>query len=189
VQSGDSNKKMVVLKHESGENVTVPIEEFLENYMLLSGKSSATTEAIKETLNNIRQNSNVRFIALPFFLTVSGVMAHSYKSQLWAQESMLPWFGLGLAFVGLVLEIVLSRNLNCWWEALRTEASSRPWNMIRAHRNNAAVWGARIFLFLPYPAMVFYWSSISFPETWAWAIAATCFLMGVAVWVLAKPAT
>ena len=68
LQSEKSSNVMVVLKPEAGEYVQVPLNDFQRDFSLLSGKSPAANEAIKETLNNIRQNSTVRFVMLPFFI-------------------------------------------------------------------------------------------------------------------------
>ena len=186
--TGDPDNKVAVLKPDSGEPITVPINDLNAQYSLQSGDASATVEAIKETLANIRQNSNLRFIALPFFITASAVMANAYMATPWSHETMLPWFGLGLASVGLFFEIILSRNLTVWWQALLDNKPPAQWNTIFAHRGGVAVRVAGIALLVPYPAMVFYWLSKEVSVPWAGGIAVFCLVSGVIALERASPA-
>ncbi len=184
----DPDKRSVILRPDRGPDISVPLETFQRDYKLLSGRSSPGADAIRETLANIRQISTIRFVALPFFLTASAALAKAYSTEPWSQTPMFAEFALGLALVGVTFEIVLSRNLKCWWEALRKDVTAPPWSMIYAHRDGLAVWAARIALFLPYLAMVFYWAlQIGWEARWAWGLSAILLLSGITVWVRAKP--
>lgn len=184
----DPGKSRVVLRDRSGKDVCVPFEAFQRDYKLLEGKSSPANEAVKEMLSSIRQISTTRFVALPVFLGGAAGLAKASRQSPWSEEAFVEWFGLGLSLVGVIFEIVLSRNLICWWKALASEVRTPPWTMIFAHRSDFALWPVRLALFAPYVATVWYWSQRLFTGSGQWLPAAVAVAASVWVWVKATPA-
>lgn len=123
-----------------------------------------STEAIKETLNLIRHHSTVRYTALPLIITASAILVKADKAQeaLFA-EDFIPIAGLWLAIIGVVFEIILSRNLICWWGSIdshitqRDHIDSNGWRMIVSNRNPLILRVIRFVLFSPYLIAIYYW--------------------------------
>jgi hypothetical protein len=124
---------------------------------------SPTPEAVKETLTNIRQQSALRFAAIPVFVAIFGALAaaHYYKPATGAElqeqgKILLPVLGLATAFWFSVVEMFLSRNLIRWWKSLETLPSG--WDTIVAHRkDDYLVDLLRLVLFLPYASAMSFW--------------------------------
>lgn len=137
-----------------------------QKYTELPGVSaSPLDDAIKETLNNIRQNSTLRFAAIPVFVTIFGALAAAYYTVeaaklLPAGKLLLPWLGLFTATWFGVVEAFLSRNLILWWSALLKD-KKQGWEPIWAHRhaNEELTNLLRLVLFLPYAAAIGFWVS------------------------------
>jgi hypothetical protein len=116
------------------------------------------SEPVKETLSMIRAHSTIRFIALPFFVGAIALLAKAFYDQTAIPKILIVQAGLGLCLVGAAFEIVLSRNLISWWQGLDALFDKAPqWKIVRAHRNNDALWTVRWALFLPYPVTLVFW--------------------------------
>jgi hypothetical protein len=190
----DPDRRLVILRPNQGEDIAIFMEKFQTEYELVTGTSSSSNEAIKETLNNIRQISNVRFVALPVFLTAFATMANYYTSDKlpWRKMPVVAWAGLWLAIVGVVFEIVLSYNLKCWWNALKKDSlvSSPSWKMIVVHRSKDWILQiTRFTLFSPYVAMFCYWI-YNLSLNWNWVITIgtgmVVFILAGVIWWLSE---
>ena len=122
-------------------------------------EKTCSVEAIKETLSFIRAHSTIRFVALPFFLGASALIANKFLGSNTAPiDLLLATSALGLSVVGAVVEVILSRNLIAWWHALRPLLDANPpWQVVAAHRDGRALKAARWALFAPYPASFCFW--------------------------------
>jgi hypothetical protein len=148
----------VTLMADDEHLVSVPEDDFLAHYQAEPGGAAPNTaEVVKETLANIRAHSTIRFVALPFMLGALAVLVNALAhSPSLKREVILA--GLLLFACGAVFEIVLSRNLIVWWQALGTTVrGAAGWAPVGAHRAGGALWAARVALFVPYPAALAYW--------------------------------
>ena len=186
----DPTDVRVVLRAEDGATYGFHEKQFQAQFALaFPGPGAGVSDALRETLANIRQNSTVRFVALPFFLSASVVLANAYAttSGPWKDSLFAAQIGLGLAVVGIVFEIALSRNLICWWKAIAPKAVSDPWNMVYAHRSSWMLWPTRYALFAPYVAALVFWiPKNGFSASAAW-ISAACVVVGATlIWQFAS---
>lgn len=158
----------VVLRGEDGRTQLFPATDLvgdgkLPRLLVCNAPNAGNTlaEAIRETLQIIRNTSNIRFLALPVFFTSFGVLAKIYLSpdDKLQDKQLIPALGLGMAFAFLAFETVLSRNLIAWWKAIAAGAAETAWTMTHAHRNEVALWSARLVLFSPYPVALAYWAA------------------------------
>ena len=187
----DAAKAKHVLRNSSGRTCHFPSSDFSGQFRLVTASTSSdTSDPYKETLANVRHNSTIRFAALPFFLTASAVLANSYKSDLWKGDTFVAWFGLGLAVIATVFEVALSRNLICWWKAIRPMSAADPWLAVKAHRSDWILWPVRYALFAPYLAAIYYWLTVQCqPPGVVWGSVGVAFIASLVVWLFfSKPA-
>jgi hypothetical protein len=203
--SAADGRRHVVLKPDNGTPVCVEYTEFIKDYSM-EGEAArvAASDVVKETLNSIRQTSTLRFAALAVFVAAFGALAAGLLNTAHVTTPPAPgslvlpppfdWFhwiagaGLILATIGSVFEFVLSRNLNCWWQALKERDTKGEWSIIFAHRNGFALWIARIALFLPYPSMFAFWIYLLTKDIAVATVPpAVLFVAVIVLWFFARP--
>jgi hypothetical protein len=163
-----SSRPVSVLRAPDGSfEIVLSTNLVAPNYEPFAAKAGdPTNEAIKEALQNIRQNSTLRFAAVPIFFTAFGALAKFYfvpgSEHVPDAQLVTQWLGLGVAIWFGVIEIFLSRNLIRWWNGIATLTGNpnNAWCLVREHRDSeASLWIVRILLFLPYAVAAGFWAS------------------------------
>jgi hypothetical protein len=128
-------------------------------------------DAIKALAEHARHQAATRFVALPVFLTTSGVLAGTYLSKvasppIAAEWRHVPLLGLLIALTFLVTEFTLTLNQILIWKRIGQDAPE-GWQGFDAHRFfEGWLWVPRIVQFLMYPAVLTWWLSKLMGTVW-----------------------
>lgn len=177
------NLTITILRGDDGSWLQVPSSSLLQLFDKEASTAAGATEerdaAIKETLAHARTMSATRFVALPVFLTGSGVLAEEYATQTVVAKSpetkgsapalpgyeLIPVAGLILAVLFMYIETMLSRNLKCFYAGIaKAVPTGSPWEMLYAPRHPANLSLTRFVLLVPYGATLMYWMNIWFMD-------------------------
>lgn len=198
--------KATVLRGTDGSLKIVPSDQLeTARYQALTlERADSTNEAIKETLSNIHQNSNLRFAAIPVFFTAFAVLAKLEfdPDTVPAVHSTIQSLGLAVAVWFGLVEIFLSRNLILWWSGigkLAEQAAHSEWAIVLKHRQSGGILRfLRFALCLPYALATGFWASkllgglhASPGFSWLWnmvAVGLLVLLTAGAVWRRAEKA-
>jgi hypothetical protein len=130
-----------------------------------------SSDAMKALVEHARHQAATRFVALPVFLTTSGVLAGTYLSKtasapVATEWQQVPLLGMLIALTFLVTEFTHTLNQILIWKRIGHDAPA-GWQGFDAHRFfEGWLWVPRIVQFLMYPAVLVWWLSRLMGPVW-----------------------